>query len=92
MHVLGVRAGEDLGELGNQHGRQRAATDDRGQLPPQFGPCACPPTVEIADQQPAHAERRGDAQDRGDPDQPRQRLLEVEFLQPPVLASRKSPG
>ena len=26
-----------------------------------------------------------DAQDRGDPDQPGQRLLEVEFLQAPVL-------
>ena len=33
-----------------------------------------------------------DAQDRGDPDQARQRLLEVEFLQALVLASRRSPG
>ena len=31
------RAGEDLGELGNEHGRQGAATDDRRQLPPEIG-------------------------------------------------------
>ena len=36
MHVLGVRAGEDLGELGNEHRGQGAATDDRGQLPPEM--------------------------------------------------------
>ena len=37
VHVLGVGAGKDLGEFGNEHGGQRAATDDRGQLPPQVG-------------------------------------------------------
>ncbi len=39
VDVLRVRAGEDLGELGDQHRRQRAATDDRGQLPPQVRIC-----------------------------------------------------
>ena len=36
MHVLGMGAGEDLGEFGNEHRRQRAAADDGGQLPPQI--------------------------------------------------------
>ena len=39
----------------------------------------------IADEQLAHAERRGDAQDRGDPDEAGQRLFEVELLQAAVL-------
>ena len=36
MDVLAVRAGEDFGEFGNQHGGERAAANDRGQLPPQI--------------------------------------------------------
>ena len=87
MDVLGVRTGEDLGELGNQHGRQGAATDDRGQLPPEVRHRPALPLArrQVADEQPAHAERRRDAQDRRDPDEAGQRLLEVEFLQALVL-------
>ena len=44
-----------------------------------------PGTRQVADEQPAHAERRGDAQDRRDPDEPRQRGFEVELLQAAVL-------
>ena len=54
VDVLRVRTGEDLGEFGNEHGRQGAATDDRGQLPPQV-PDVVAQNHEIAEQQPAHA-------------------------------------
>ena len=79
VDVLGVRAGEHLGEFGDQHRGERAATDDRRQLPPQLF------VFHVADQQVTHQERRADAQDRGDPDQAGQRLFEVEFLQALVL-------
>ena len=34
-HVLGLGRGEDLGELRDDRGGNRAAADDRGELPPE---------------------------------------------------------
>ena len=94
VYVLGMRAGENLGELRNQDRGQRAATDDRRQLPPKIGQQLRGLTGhgdrKIADEELAHEEGRGNTQDRGDPDETGQRRFEVELLQPAVFF--ESPG
>ena len=80
---MGAR--EHLRELWNEHGGERAAADDRRQLPPQVRELHSPIDGDVADEEIAHQKRHADAEDRGDPDQARERLLEIEFFQPLVL-------
>ena len=80
---MGAR--EHLRELRDQHGGERAATDDRRQLPPQVRELRSPCDADVADEEIAHQIGHPDAEDRRDPDQARERLLEIELFEPLVL-------
>ncbi|MPM14466.1 hypothetical protein SDC9_60829 [bioreactor metagenome] len=72
-HLLDVATlgrGEHLDQLGDQGAGEGAAGDDRRELPPQAG-------AEIGDQCPGGQEGERDRHQRGEPDQVRQRGLEV---------------
>ncbi len=91
VHVLGLGAGEDLGELGDEHRSQRAAADDHGELPPDIGhrgKHAVFYNLQVADQQVAHHKRSADAQDGGDPDQSHERLFEIELFLALIFGGR----
>ena len=71
-HVAAVNAGENLGEFGDQRPGQRAAGDDRGQLPPQ-------PAAEIVDQRVRAQIGCRDRDEAGDVDEAGERFFEIHF-------------
>ena len=71
-HVPAVHRGEDLDQLGDDGARERAAGDDRRELPPERRVAA-----EVGDEQVGDDVGQHDRDDRGEPDQRRQRRLVV---------------
>ena len=72
LHVARFGRGEDFHQLRDDRAGQRAAGDDRGELPPHRGVAA-----ERGDEQVGDGVRDADGEDRGDPHQRRERRLEV---------------
>ena len=73
--VAGLGRREDLDELGNDRPGKRAAGDDGRELPPEIGVSA-----EVRDQPVRGGVGEDDRHNRRQPDQPRQRHLEVHRL------------
>jgi hypothetical protein len=71
-NVARIGGGEDLDELGDHRAGQRAATDDRGQLPPHGIVAA-----EAGDHEHADDVGEGDGKNRGEPDQGGEGRFEV---------------
>jgi hypothetical protein len=71
LHVTRRGAGEHLDQLGDHRARERPARDDAGELPPEVA------TAEILDQEVGHHVRGRERDDGREPDQPRERMLEV---------------
>ena len=91
LHVFRFGAGEYLGELGDEHRRQRTATDDHGKLPPDMGhggQHAVFDHLEVTDEQVAPHKRSGDAEGGCDPDQSHERLFEIELFLAAVFGRR----
>ena len=81
LHVAGVRADEDLGELRDQRAGDGAAADDDREDPPEGRVDA----GLVGEQEVRGEERDADGHDRRDPDEVRQRGLEIKVLQAAVL-------
>jgi len=71
-NVARIGGGEDLDKLGDHRAGQRAATDDRGQLPPHGIVAA-----EAGDHEHADDVGEGDGKNRGEPDQGGEGRFEV---------------
>jgi hypothetical protein len=78
-HVLGLGRGEDLDHLGDDGARQRAAGDDGGQLPPEGA------VAERRDHQVRRMYVSGHRDDRGEPHELGEGLLEVHLVGVAVL-------
>jgi len=76
--VTGRGAGEDFGEFGNQRAGNGSAADDHRQSPPQV--CVFGIKVICVQQEITCRKGNADGNDRGNPDQVGQRMLEIEFF------------
>ena len=75
--VAALGGGEHLGELGDQGAGDGAAGDDRGERPPEVGGFD---RVEVGQEHVARREGHCDGNERGDPHEVGERMLEVEVL------------